>query len=780
MDPALTPAHEDARARARAFAEGTLRPAIAALDAERRFPAEHLPLLAADGFLAIHWPKEHGGAGLDTLAYALVLEELARVSPAHAIVVSVHATLVGVPLLHFGTAAQKAQWLPKMARGEVLGAFALTEAGAGSDASALRTSARREGDGWVLNGEKVMVTNGGPCGLVLVFASTEPAAGAKGITAFLVPADGPGVTRGPRDATMGLACADVRSLHFENARVPDGARLGEPGQGMKVALAALNAGRIGVAAQAAGIAAEMVERAVAHARARKQFGRELAQFGAIHELLADGAVERDVARMFTHEAAAARDRGEDFAALAARAKWTASEAAVKAADRAIQVHGGWGYLTATGLERYARDARVTTLYEGTSEMQKLVVARAAVAANGPVGEPRLSDEHREIRAMLRDLCATEFAPQAARWDQEKEYPKDALAHLAELGFFGLLVPEEYGGVAYDPVAYAIVLEELARVSAALSIILSVHNSVCCWPIARYGSEEQKRRFLPGLAAGKLGAFSLSEPGAGSDAGALRCSARRDGDHYVLNGTKNWVTNGAHAEAIVLFARTNPDPSAGNRGITAFVVTPDLPGFAVGKHEDKMGLRASVTVELGLQDCRVPVANRLGEEGEGFRIAMSTLDGGRIGVGAQSLGIASAAFAEAVAYAQVRETFGRKLWEHQPVGFMLAEMERRVAGARALVWRAAHKRRDGTPHRIESSMAKLFASEAATFVAHRAIQVHGGYGYVKEYPVERYARDARVTEIYEGASEIQRMVIARELVAQAQAADAAATRTLATP
>jgi alkylation response protein AidB-like acyl-CoA dehydrogenase len=393
---------------------------------------------------------------------------------------------------------------------------------------------------------------------------------------------------------------------------------------------------------------------------------------------------------------------------------------------------------------------------------------------------RLSADQAQVRDMIRELAQAEFAPHAARWDHDTIYPAEALAHLAELGFFGLLVPEEYGGVAYDPVSYAIALEELARVSAALSIMISVHNSVGCWPIAKYGNDEQKQRFLPLLASGKLAAFSLSEPNAGSDAGALRCSARRDGDHYVLNGTKIWVTNGAQASAIVLFARTDPDPAAGNRGISAFVVTPDLPGFSVGKHEDKMGIRASVTVELGLVDCRVPVMNRLGEEGQGFRIAMSTLDGGRIGVGAQSLGIAAAAFAEAVAYARVRETFGRKLYEHQPVAFMLAEMERRVAGARALVMRAAWKRQQGQPHRIEASMAKLYASEAATFVAHRAIQVHGGYGYVKEYPVERFYRDARVTEIYEGASEIQRMVIARELIAQAEAAEAAATRTITTP
>ena len=380
MDFALADSHRAIQARARAFADHTLRPVIAALDAERRLPPEHVAALAAEGLLAIHWPKEHGGAGLDTLAYALVLEELARVSPAHAILVSVHATLVGVPLLTFGTAEQKAAWLPRMARGEILGAFAMTEANAGSDAAAMKSTARRDGEEWVLNGEKVMVTNGGPAGLVLAFATVDPAKGAKGLTAFLVPADDAGVTRGPRDRHMGLHPADVRTLHFENVRLPADARLGDEGHGMKVALSALNVGRIGVAAQAVGIAAEVTDRAVAYARTRKQFGPELVAFGAIGEMLAHMAVERDVARLLTHEAALARDRGEVFSHLSARAKWTASEAAVRAADLCIQVHGGWGYDESVGVERYARDARVTTLYEGTSEMQKLVVARHAVTA----------------------------------------------------------------------------------------------------------------------------------------------------------------------------------------------------------------------------------------------------------------------------------------------------------------------------------------------------------------------------------------------------------------
>lgn len=379
MNFELSPEHAAVAARARAFAD-RLRPSIAALDDESRFPPEHLAELASEGLLTPHWPSEVAegpDAPRDTLAYALVLEELSRVSPAHAIVVSVHASLVGQSLLAYGSAAQKAAWLPRMARGEALGAFALTEREAGSDAAAMKTHARREGDGWVLNGEKVMITNAGPAGLFLVFATIDPALGARGVTAFLVKGDAAGVTRGPRDRTMGLKPADVRSLHFENVAAD---RLGEDGQGMKIALAALNVGRIGVAAQACGIAAEMVDRAVAYARGRRQFGQSIAKFGAVGEMLADMGIDRDVARLLTYEAATGRDRGEDHAHLAARAKWTASEAACANADRCLQVHGGWGYDVSLGIERAQRDARVTRLYEGTNEMQKLQVARHAVGS----------------------------------------------------------------------------------------------------------------------------------------------------------------------------------------------------------------------------------------------------------------------------------------------------------------------------------------------------------------------------------------------------------------
>jgi len=383
----LTTEHDAIRRDARVFADGVLRPGIAAWDDAGELPLSHFAELARRGLLAPHWPV--GGPGTDggrprpkatdTLAFALVLEEIARVSPAHAIALSVHSSLVGLTLHALGTPGQKARWLEPMGAGTLVAAFAITERAAGSDAGSLALRAERTGDEYVLTGEKVMVTSAGPAGLVLTFATVDPAAGAKGVTAFLVPGDAKGLVRGPRDRTMGLRPGDQRALVLDRVRLPAEARLGEEGKGLKIALSALNVGRIGVAAQATGIAAEMVDRAVQYARTRQQFGEPLRRFGGVSEMLADLALERDVARLLTHDAALARDRGDDFAALASRAKWAASEVAVRAADRCIQVHGGWGYDVATGIERYARDARATTLYEGTSEMQKLRVAAHAVA-----------------------------------------------------------------------------------------------------------------------------------------------------------------------------------------------------------------------------------------------------------------------------------------------------------------------------------------------------------------------------------------------------------------
>jgi len=366
-----------------------------------------------------------------------------------------------------------------------------------------------------------------------------------------------------------------------------------------------------------------------------------------------------------------------------------------------------------------------------------------------------------FRDAVRELCEHEFAHQAARWDQEGDVPHRAIEMLAEQGFLGMAVPEESGGLGYDARTITMVIEEIARVSASLAIMIAVHNSVGLLPVYRYATDEQMKRFLPRLISRDMSAFVLSEPGAGSDAGALQASAVRDGDHYVLNGNKNWVTNGQQAGIYLIFART--DKGAGSRGISAFIVERGTPGLVLGKPEDKMGLRGSDTVTLALENLRVPVANRLGPEGEGFKIALSALDAGRIGVAAQALGVMRAAFEDAARYSQQRVAFGGPLAKIQAIQFKLAEMERRIQCSRLLIRRAAWLRDTERPFGREASMAKLYATEAATWVTHQAIQIHGGYGYVKEYAVERFYRDARIMEIYEGSSEIQRLVIARSLL-----------------
>jgi alkylation response protein AidB-like acyl-CoA dehydrogenase len=364
-----------------------------------------------------------------------------------------------------------------------------------------------------------------------------------------------------------------------------------------------------------------------------------------------------------------------------------------------------------------------------------------------------------LRQTVREFAEAEIAPLVEEYEAEARFPRPVILRLwRELGLGGMSCSEEYGGLGLDPVSFVVVVEELARVWAALSIAVSVHNSVGVQLIDIHGNEAQRREYLPKLTSDWIAAFSLSEPGAGSDVSAIRAVAVREGDHYALSGEKNWVTNGQTADLYIVFVKT--DPAAGSRGITAFIVERALPGLTVSRPERKMGIKSSEAVVLSFDRCRVPARNRLGEEGQGFKIAMLELDAGRIGVGAQAVGIAQAALERALRYAREREAFGKPIAEFQAVQWMLADMAVRVEAARLLVYRAAWLRRTGRPYSRQASMAKLFASEAATFVTHRAIQIHGGYGYTEDYQVERYSRDARVTEIYEGTSEIQRLVIAR--------------------
>jgi len=375
-------------------------------------------------------------------------------------------------------------------------------------------------------------------------------------------------------------------------------------------------------------------------------------------------------------------------------------------------------------------------------------------------------EYNETQVMIREtarkFAEEELAPTIAERDEKEEFPHDAVKKLGELGFMGMMVSEKYGGSGLDTVSYVLAVEEISKVDAACGVIMSVNNSLVCFGLEEWGTEEQKQKYLVPLATGKLlGAFALSEPGAGSDAANQQTTALRDGDFYVLNGTKNFITNGANADIILVMAAT--DKSKGAGGISTFIVEKGTPGLSVAKKEKKLGIRSSDTVSLSFEDCKVPVRNRIGEEGFGFKFAMITLDGGRIGIAAQALGIAEGSLQAALSYSKQRKAFGQPIAEFQAIQFKLAEMSTTIEAARLLTLHAALTKDAGQRYTFSAARAKLFASKVAVACALEAIQIHGGYGYIRDFPVERYLRDAKITEIYEGTSEIQRLIIARELL-----------------
>jgi butyryl-CoA dehydrogenase len=374
----------------------------------------------------------------------------------------------------------------------------------------------------------------------------------------------------------------------------------------------------------------------------------------------------------------------------------------------------------------------------------------------------LTDEQRMVREVARDFAEREVRPIAQEIDRDARFPHETIKRMGELGLMGILTPERWGGAGGDTVSYAVAMEEIARVCGSHAVVMSVNNSLFCDPIGKYGNDGQRERFLRPVASGhEIGCFALTEPQAGSDATNQHTLARRDGDHYVVNGRKVFITNGREASTALVLVQT--DQAKGSRGISALLIEKSRKGFLVPKTEEKLGIRASDTAEFVFEDCRVPVENRLGEEGQGFKIAMASLDGGRIGIAAQALGLAVGAYERALAYARERKSFGVPIGQHQMVQWMLADMATAIEGARLLIWQAASLKDAGRPFSTQSAMAKLFAADMAMKVTTDAVQIHGGYGFIKEYEVERFFRDAKITQIYEGTSQIQKLVIARAVL-----------------
>jgi butyryl-CoA dehydrogenase len=374
----------------------------------------------------------------------------------------------------------------------------------------------------------------------------------------------------------------------------------------------------------------------------------------------------------------------------------------------------------------------------------------------------LSEEQKMIQDMTRDFAKSTVAPRAADIDKNHEYPTDIIKQMSELGLMGVEVPEEYGGAEMDALCYAIAVEEISAACASTGVIMSAHNSLCVAPIQKFGTEEQKKKYLVPLAKGEqIGCLGLTEPSAGSDAGAVKTKAVLDGDEWVLNGSKLFITNGKEAGVAVVIAKTEETP--GPKGLSAFIVPTDAPGFSIGKLEEKLGIHGSSTAELVFEDCRIPKDNLLGERAKGFSVTMYTLDGGRIGIASQALGIAKGALDASVDFSKERIQFGKPISSFQAIQFMLADMATELEAARLLVWKAARMKNAGIPYSKESAMCKLYAAEMAERVTNKAIQIHGGYGYTMEYPVERFFRDAKITAIYEGTSEVQRIVISRAVL-----------------
>lgn len=373
-----------------------------------------------------------------------------------------------------------------------------------------------------------------------------------------------------------------------------------------------------------------------------------------------------------------------------------------------------------------------------------------------------TEEHLNVQQAARDFAQTELLPGVIERDNEQKFPAEQIKKLGELGFMGIMVDPKYGGSGMDTISYVLAMEEISKIDASASVVVSVNNSLVCWGLETYGTEEQKQKYLVPMASGQVhGAFLLSEPEAGSDATSQRTTATDEGDHYLLNGTKNWITNGNSATYYLVIAQT--DVEKGHKGINAFIVEKNWPGVTVGKKEDKMGIRGSDTHSIMFQDVKVPKENRIGEDGFGFKFAMKVLAGGRIGIAAQALGIASGAYELALKYSKERKAFGKEIMHHQAIQFKLADMATQIEAARLLVLKAAALKDAGKDYALMSSMAKVFASETAMWVTTEAVQVHGGYGYVKEYHVERLMRDAKITQIYEGTSEVNRIVISREIL-----------------
>jgi alkylation response protein AidB-like acyl-CoA dehydrogenase len=755
----------------RQFVEKEVKPVASALERDDRYPYALVARMKELGLFGSLIPQEYGGLGLDYTTYAMVIEELCRGWMSLAGVINSHV-MMALIVESFGTDEQKQRFLPAMADGGKRGGLCLTEPHAGSDVQAIRTVAKRRGDDYLITGTKMFVTNGREGNAFALLARTDPTAQPphRGMSCFIVEKGAPGFTVAKSIGKLGYRGVDTAELVFEEFPVPAANLVGGvEGQGFKHVMAGLETGRINIAARCVGVAQAAFDDAIRYAQLRQSFGQPIARHQAIQAKLADMATKLTASRLLTYWAAEKKDTGQRCDLEAGMAKLFASEAAQEIALDSMRIHGGYGYIKEFAVERYYRDTPLMLIGEGTNEIQRLVIARQLLERYGeqqgaqrPLdGEP---EERRQIVQLIRSFVERDVIPVASRYEAQDQYPFEIVEKLKELGLFGATIPQEHGGLGLDHVTCAMIVEEICRGWMAISGILNTHL-VLAHILIHFGTDEQKRRFLPALASGdKRGGLALTEPDAGSDVQALRTVARRDGDYYVVNGAKMFITNGRHGTTFALLARTDPNAKPAHKGMSCFIVEKDATGFTVSRDLDKLGHRGVDTCELVFENCGVPAANLVGgKEGRGFGQVMAALEGGRITVAAAAVGLAQVSFEAALRYSQQRSAFGKPICQHQAIQLKLADMATKVTAARLLTEWAATRKDSGERADLEVGMAKLYASEIGCEVSLESMRIHGGYGYTTEFPVERYYRDAPLQLIGEGTNEIQRQIIARQLL-----------------
>jgi alkylation response protein AidB-like acyl-CoA dehydrogenase len=767
--PLFTDGHDEFRASVRAFVESELQPHADDWERDGDFPNWVFKRMGDLGLLGLRYPTGYGGRGGDW-GHAIVLaEEMARVGSAGVgMAVAVQAEMATPPIDRFGTPEQKERYLAPAIRGEKIACLAITEPDAGSDVANIRTTARRDGADWVLNGRKLFITNGRRADVCVLVARTDTPAGYEGFSLFLVDTDRPGFHVSRTLHKLGMHSSDTAELALDDVRVPDDALLGEEGKGFFQIMWELQGERVvGAAGSLAGgwLALELT---LDYAKERP-----IGSFQVQRHRFAEMATELTSAQQLVYDVALAWERGEYPVREISMLKLHAGVVVNRVVNGCLQIHGEHGYSSGSWVERAWRDARLLRIGAGTDEVMRESISRIEAVRQEPVTRvsgsrfaaiPRdglFTEEHDRLRAGVREFVGRRLAPHAEAWEREGEFPvREVFREAGEMGLFGAKYEERWGGTGPDLVADALITEELAGCgSAGVAGALGAHKDLATLYVHRFGTEEQRERWLtPSVAGALIGALAVTEPDAGSDVAAITTRAERHGDAWVLNGTKTFVTNGPIADYVVVAARTDAEAEP-HRGLSLFVVERDSPGFEARRIET-VGWRTSHTGELSFDGCRVSGGHLLGAEGQGFRLVTESLRWERLVMALAAVAAGRRTLAEAERYANERTAFGRPVGRFQVWRHRFADLATELEAARALTYHALRTVVAGEDGDREVSMAKWYACELDWRVADEALQVHGGYGYTKEFPVERAWRDARLGPIGGGSTEIMKEIIGR--------------------